>query len=80
MLVRQGSPSGDYWIGLEALHQLTTSGRYKLRVDMQALNGTWFWEEYAGFSVGGAASNYTLTVTGYSADDMKGAACAASVG
>jgi len=26
---------GNYWIGNDLLHQLTTSGRYKLRFDLQ---------------------------------------------
>jgi len=29
---------GNYWLGNELLHQLTTSGRYKLRFDLQSRN------------------------------------------
>ena len=42
------SPTGDYWLGLDAVHALTTgapggAGAWKLRVEMQAKeNNLWF--------------------------------------
>jgi len=64
LLVEQGHQSGDYWIGLETIHQLTKDGRYKLRLDMQSRDGTWYWEEYNTFTVQDSSDNYYMTVYG----------------
>ena len=57
---------GNYWIGNDRLSQLTLSGPYKLRFDMQLRNSSWNWAEYSRFTVLGESSNYTLRVSGYS--------------
>ena len=58
---------GNYWLGNDLLSQLTESGRYKLRFDLQARgNLSWYWAEYSSFVVHSEATNYTLLVTGYS--------------
>jgi len=59
---------GNYWIGNDLLHQLTTSGRYnKLRFDLQErVNLSWYYAEYSTFTILSEASNYTLRVSGYS--------------
>jgi len=54
------------WLGNDQLHQLTASGRYKLRVDLQATNGSWYYAEYSSFVVSSEASNYLMQVSGYS--------------
>ena len=57
---------GNYWLGNDLLHQLTTNGRYKLRFDLQARdNRSWFYAEYSSFVVSNEASNYTVQVSGY---------------
>jgi len=57
---------GYLWLGNEMLHQLTTSGRYKLRFDLQARNGSWYYAEYNTFVVHSEAYNYRIRVSGYS--------------
>jgi len=57
---------GNFWLGNDLLHQLTTSGRYKLRFDLQASNSSWYYAEYSRFIVSSEASNYLLRVSGYS--------------
>ena len=58
---------GYYWLSNERLHQLTNSGRYKLRFDLQARdNGSWYYAEYSTFFVSSEASGYTLHVAGFS--------------
>ena len=58
---------GNYWLGNEMLSQLTLSGRYKLRADLQAsANLSWFYAEYSSFVVYGESRNYELRVSGYS--------------
>jgi len=56
---------GNYWLGNERLHQLTT-GRYKLRCDLQAQNLSWYYAEYSTFVVFSEASSYRISVSGYS--------------
>jgi len=60
------STNGNYWIGNDRLSQLTLSGRYKLRFELQVLNSSWYWAEYSYFIVLGESRNYTLQVSGYS--------------
>jgi len=57
---------GNFWLGNDLLHQLTASGRYKLRFDLQATNGNWYYAEYSSFIVTSEASNYLMHVSGYS--------------
>jgi len=57
---------GNYWLGNERLHQLTYNGRsYKVRFDLQARNGSWYYAEYSTFAVFSEANNYKMTVSGY---------------
>jgi len=58
---------GNYWLGNDLLHQLTSGARYKLRCLVQARsNGVVYVANYDTFLVGSEASNYTLTVAWYS--------------
>jgi ficolin len=76
-----GSDSSNYWLGLETMHQLTTSGSYQLRVELQQRGtGLWFMDEYSSFTVGDeATSKYQLNVAGHSGNDtnvlMGGTGC-----
>jgi len=65
---------GNFWLGNDLLHQLTASGRYKLRFDMQETNGSWYWAEYSSFVVSSEAANYLMHVSGYSGNtgDARG--------
>ena len=63
---------GNYWLGNERLHQLTTSGHYKLRFDLQTGNLSWYYAEYSSFIVFGEADNYRMTVSGYSGNAGDG--------
>ena len=55
---------GNYWLGNELLSQLTLSGRYKLRFDLQAsANLSWYYAEYSSFVVYGESRNYELRVS-----------------
>jgi len=57
---------GNYWLGNELLHQMTSSESYKLRFDLQAINDSWYYAEYSSFVVLSEASQYMLQVSGYS--------------
>lgn len=58
-----GDPSGEFWLGLDALHTLTSLSRMTLRVDLSDGQDTAF-AQYSSFEV--AKRNYRLTVGGYS--------------
>ena len=60
--------SGNYWLGNELLSQLTLTGRYKLKFDLQSRSNTsnWYSAEYSMFRVLSEAENYELHVAGYS--------------
>ena len=61
------SCDGNYWLGNDLLSQLTESGRYKLRFDLQKdMDNTWCYAEYSSFAVQSEQYNYKMTVSGYS--------------
>jgi len=58
---------GNYWLGNDLLSQLTPTGRYKLRIDLQSrYTRRWHYAEYSTFIVQPESSNYRLEVSGYS--------------
>jgi len=60
------SGSDNFWMGLERLHLLTTSGNYRLRVQWQEKStGYWLSVEYWFFYIEDEVADYTLHVSGY---------------
>jgi len=54
----------SFWLGLEALYQLTTNGAYtRMRVEMYANEGAWYSAEYGHFSVESESQEYRLTIS-----------------
>jgi len=63
---------GNFWLGNDLLHQLTTSGSYKLWFDLHARDdGVWYYAEYITFIVQSEASNYMIRVSGYSGNAVN---------
>jgi ficolin len=60
-----GNPSGEFWLGNEALYLLTSNGKYKLRIDMEDFDGQKRYAEYSSFSISSSADKYRLTASGY---------------
>ncbi|XP_064458635.1 angiopoietin-4-like [Ornithodoros turicata] len=60
-----GDPDGEYWLGNAALHELSQSGNYSLRVDLWDASGHYKYVEYDRFSVGEESKGYPLEVHGY---------------
>ncbi|KAM7384829.1 hypothetical protein PAMA_011946 [Pampus argenteus] len=58
-----GDLSGEFWLGLDSLHSLTSVTRMSLRVDLRD-GDTSVFAQYSTFEV--AKRNYRLTVGGYS--------------
>ncbi|XP_066961939.1 ficolin-1-like [Macrobrachium rosenbergii] len=67
-----GDPSGEYWIGNDFLHKLTTWRPHQLRVVMEDWDGQKTWVQYNHFRVAGADENYQLTVGEFEADSAAG--------
>ncbi|XP_037776240.1 microfibril-associated glycoprotein 4-like [Penaeus monodon] len=61
-----GELSSEFWLGLEALHQLTLSSDYELRVDMKDFEFGSKYAVYGVFRVGPESDGYRLTATHYS--------------
>nr|XP_028570336.1 tenascin isoform X2 [Podarcis muralis] len=60
-----GNPNGEFWLGLDKLHKITSQGQYELRVDLRD-HGETAYALYDKFFVGDARSRYRLKVEGYS--------------
>ncbi|XP_066215912.1 tenascin-X [Saccopteryx leptura] len=59
-----GNISGEFWLGNEALHSLTSAGDYSMRVDLRA-GGEAVFAQYDSFRVDSAADYYRLHLDGY---------------
>ena len=61
-----GTPSGNFWLGNERIHQLTKDGECNVTFDLQQ-HGTYVWYRatYTTFVVADEDNNYQLTIGGY---------------
>ncbi|KAM4598268.1 microfibril-associated glycoprotein 4-like [Polymixia lowei] len=60
-----GQASGEYWLGLENIHLLTSRKSYELKVEMEDFEGIKAYVEYSSFSVGPEQEGYTLSFSGF---------------
>ena len=61
-----GEEDGNYWIGLEEIHQLTTTHDVSLFMNIETFEGEPFTLKLEKFSVGNSTTHYTLHYWGYS--------------
>ena len=61
-----GSSDGEYWLGNDIIHQLTSIGNYTLKILLTDWYNHSKYAEYSVFYVASEANNYTLTIGGYS--------------
>ncbi|KAI8483494.1 cell surface pattern recognition receptor signaling pathway [Branchiostoma belcheri] len=61
-----GDLTGEFWLGNDNLHRLTTQGWYELRVDLEDFEGNSAFAKYSNFRVENEWNKYRLTVGGYS--------------
>ncbi|MEE6496003.1 hypothetical protein FKM82_002199 [Ascaphus truei] len=59
-----GNLEDEFWLGLDTLHQLTSQGRYEMRIDMRDGQEA-VYAYYNTFSVGDARSMYKLRIGEY---------------
>ncbi|XP_005101289.3 tenascin-R [Aplysia californica] len=60
-----GDLSGNFWLGLEKVHQLTSQERYELRFDLK-FQGKNYFASYDNFSLSGETENYKIHLSGFS--------------
>ncbi|XP_011189955.1 angiopoietin-related protein 1 [Zeugodacus cucurbitae] len=59
-----GDLTGNYWIGLEKLHVLTSSCQQELYIQLQRRSGEKYHAKYAEFLIGPESQSYTLKKLG----------------
>ena len=67
-----GSISGEFWLGNDNIHALTSDGSNVLRIDMETFDGETRFAEYDGFSVDDNSTNYALRLSSYLASSNAG--------
>jgi len=71
-----GSIDGEFWLGLDCLHNLTTTRNYSLQVDFTDFEGTSYQSWYNRFSVGPESEDeyksFILTADGYDRSSTGG--------
>ena len=61
-----GEADGNFWLGLENIHELTTSHDVSLYINIETFVGEPFTLKLQTFYVGNAASNYAWNISGFS--------------
>ncbi|XP_042284957.1 fibrinogen-like protein 1 isoform X1 [Thunnus maccoyii] len=59
------SPDGEFWLGNEPLHFITSQGNYDLRIDMEDFEGNQRYAEYKNFKVDDEKDQYQLHLGEY---------------
>ena len=68
----------EFWLGNQQLHEITSQGQYRMRVEMEEWSGMKFWAEYDTFSVGTEAEFFQLTIGDYNTNSTGGDSMTAS--
>ena len=66
-----GSLEGEFYLGNDYLHRLTTQDEYELRIDLEDFEGNVKYAVYDLFEIGGVNENYTLRIGEYSGNAGK---------
>ncbi|KAK1155824.1 hypothetical protein AOXY_G26668 [Acipenser oxyrinchus oxyrinchus] len=60
-----GDMNDEFWLGLDSLHKITSSGQYELRVDLRD-RGESAYAQYDKFTISDPRSRFKINVGGYS--------------
>lgn len=60
-----GSLDREFWMGLEMLHQLTSSRPHELLVELETSNGSYLYARYHEFEIGDVTTDYRLNKIGF---------------
>ncbi|ELU13842.1 hypothetical protein CAPTEDRAFT_153615 [Capitella teleta] len=63
-----GNLEGEFWLGNDRIHELTSQGDYRLRLELTTWDGDRHWAEYDHFSVEDEIGLYRIHVNGYHGD------------
>lgn len=64
-----GNIDGEFWIGLDKLHEITSSRIHELLIHLEDFEGETKIAKYDSFAIGGEKENYALILLGkYSGD------------
>ncbi|XP_066272999.1 microfibril-associated glycoprotein 4-like [Branchiostoma lanceolatum] len=63
-----GDKDGEYWLGNENIHNMTSQRNYMLRVDLVDWENQTAFAEYSTFRVSNESDGYRLHISGYSGD------------
>ena len=66
-----GNMVREFWLGNEHLYRITSQGRYELRVDMQDLDGAWYYTYYDNFEIKSESEKFKLIVGEYAGNASK---------
>ena len=61
-----GDPKGEFWLGLDKIHRLTSDNNSMLRVDLEDFEGNTSYAEYSMFGVMSENDKYKLILGNYS--------------
>ncbi|XP_033762012.1 angiopoietin-related protein 6-like isoform X2 [Pecten maximus] len=61
-----GNTTGEYWIGLETMHQVTSSSPHSLLVLLESWTGVLKYAQYDSFTIASESDKYRLDVSEYS--------------
>ncbi|XP_068163563.1 fibrinogen-like protein 1 [Antennarius striatus] len=57
--------SGEFWLGNDLLHSISTQGNYSLRINLEDFDGNQRYAEYKNFKVANEMDRYRLTFGAY---------------
>ena len=63
-----GDLKGEYWLGNDAIHQITSSANYTLKIYLTDWDNVTKYAMYDLFRIADEADGYRLTIGGYSGD------------
>ncbi|KAI0207818.1 Ficolin-2 [Lamellibrachia satsuma] len=61
-----GNASGEFWLGNDYLHDITSQAHYTLRIDLGDVEGATRYAVYSSFAVASEGEKYKLSIGGYS--------------
>ena len=64
-----GTYDYNFWMGLEKIHQLTSTGTYSMKLEVLLQNGIKLLAEYASFQLSDRSYQYYISVSGFSGTD-----------
>ncbi|XP_076084690.1 uncharacterized protein LOC143055432 [Mytilus galloprovincialis] len=63
-----GVATGEYWMGNDYIHRISTSTGHKLSIYLEDFDGTFKYANYSVFLIGDEKEKYKLTLSGYTGD------------